>query len=217
MLICQSNCGLKPSLTATFLINRLPSTVIGMESPFFKLHQQYPDCANLKVFGCKCFPYFRDRMSDKFQPKSYPCVFVGYSSLHKAFRCYHPPSRKICISRHVVFDENVLPYTNPRSLFVSSQDEQSITTYKEVLDWQNSHDNELLQHLSSNATEGENSSYPHTKTCSTEDNGLVNTPSSQCLVDNIQPNEDEQVIHEGPSLITSQPAHHMENAISHLP
>lgn len=99
-------------LTTTFLINRLPSKVIEMQTPFYKLFEQHPDYTILKVFGCRCFSYLRGRTSNKFQPKSYPCVFVGYSSLHKGFRCYRPLSRKVYISRHVVFDETDIPYTN---------------------------------------------------------------------------------------------------------
>lgn len=102
-------------LTVVFLINRLPMKGIGLEIPFYKLYGTRPDYSMLKIFGCLCFPYLRDRASDKFQP--YPCVFVGYSHLHKGFRCYHPPTKKIHISRYVVVDENVLPYTNPSSSF----------------------------------------------------------------------------------------------------
>ncbi|KAH0639560.1 hypothetical protein KY290_036824 [Solanum tuberosum] len=28
--------------------------------------------------------------TNKFQPKTFPCVFIGYSSLHKGYRCYNP-------------------------------------------------------------------------------------------------------------------------------
>lgn len=85
-------------LTAMFLINRLPSQAIAMESPFYRLFSRHPDYSILKVFGCRCFPYLKDRASTKFEPKSYPCIFIGYSSIHKGFRCFHPPSRKAYIS-----------------------------------------------------------------------------------------------------------------------
>ncbi|XXG53767.1 hypothetical protein AAC387_Pa03g1810 [Persea americana] len=72
-------------------------------------------------------------MANKFQPKSYPYLFIGYSSKHKGYRCYHPPTKKIYISRHVVFDENVLPYTNDASMSSSIQEPSSISTYYEFL------------------------------------------------------------------------------------
>ena len=39
-------------LTAVYLINRLPSTVLKMESPFFMLFEQYPEYRSLRIFGC---------------------------------------------------------------------------------------------------------------------------------------------------------------------
>ncbi|OIT28917.1 hypothetical protein A4A49_65065, partial [Nicotiana attenuata] len=56
----------------------------------------------------RCFPYLKGK--HKFSPKSYPCVFISYSSLHKGYKCYHPTTRKVFVSRHVVFDELALPY-----------------------------------------------------------------------------------------------------------
>jgi histone deacetylase 1/2 len=44
-------------LTATYLINRLPSPTLNYKSPFFLLHLQIPDYKFLKSFGCACFPF----------------------------------------------------------------------------------------------------------------------------------------------------------------
>lgn len=97
-------------VTVVFLINRMPSSTLSMESPFSKLHRQSHDYNTLKVFRCRCFPYLKGQNKNKFQPKTLPCVFIGYSLLHKGFRCYHPQSRKVFISQHVIFDELKLPY-----------------------------------------------------------------------------------------------------------
>lgn len=98
-------------LTAVFLINRLASTILKNEIPFVKLHGASPDYNSLKVFGCRCYPHLKGQT--KFAPKTYPCVFVGYSSLHKGYRCYQPSTKKVFISRHVIFDEHLLPYVQP--------------------------------------------------------------------------------------------------------
>jgi hypothetical protein len=60
-------------MTVVYLINQLPSSVLKMETPFFKLHGTHPDYNLLKVFGCRCFPYLRDYAKNKFTPKFYPC------------------------------------------------------------------------------------------------------------------------------------------------
>ena len=76
-------------------------------TPFVKLFREQLDYNNLKVFGCRCFSY--NKGNNKFSPKTYPCVFIGYNSLHKGYRCYHSFTRRVYISRHDVLDENTLP------------------------------------------------------------------------------------------------------------
>ena len=51
------------------------------------------------------FLYLRDYVKNKFTPKLYHCVFFGYSPMHKGYRCLHPPSKIVYLSRHVIFDE----------------------------------------------------------------------------------------------------------------
>ena len=86
------NLWVKAFNTAVYLINLLPSTVLNMETAFFKLYGKYPDYTSLKVFGC-CFPYLHNYSKNKFGTKSYPCVFHGYSPTHKGYRCLHPSSK----------------------------------------------------------------------------------------------------------------------------
>ncbi|KAJ4959222.1 hypothetical protein NE237_026333 [Protea cynaroides] len=69
--------------TVVFLINRLPSTVLNLDSPLHVLTDMYPDYSMLWVFGCQCFPYLRPCMKNKLEPRSLACVFFGYSDLHK--------------------------------------------------------------------------------------------------------------------------------------
>jgi hypothetical protein len=39
-------------------------------------------------------------------------VFLGYSPLHKGYKCLHVPSNRTYISRDVIFDELVFPFSN---------------------------------------------------------------------------------------------------------
>lgn len=39
-----------------------------------------------------------------------PCVFLGYPSNHRGYECLELSSRKIIISRHIIFDEDVFPF-----------------------------------------------------------------------------------------------------------
>lgn len=68
--------------TASFLSNRMPSPVLRNKSPFQKVYKE-PQHSFLKVFGCQCFPYLQSKTSNRFQLRTYPWVFVGYSSQYK--------------------------------------------------------------------------------------------------------------------------------------
>jgi hypothetical protein len=82
-------------LTSCYLINRLSTPLLKNLSPFEKLFSQVPDYKFLKVFGCQCFPNLRTYNSHKFSLRSEPCVFLGYSTSHKGYKCYHPETSRI--------------------------------------------------------------------------------------------------------------------------
>ena len=119
--------------TAVFLINRLTSQHLGMNSPFFQLYGKHPDYSTFRVLGSKCFPYLGEYRTNKLQPKSLPCVFIGYSIKHKGYKCLYPPTGRVYISRHVVFDEAVLPYTEPTRLYDNDSVEGELCTFS---DWE---------------------------------------------------------------------------------
>jgi hypothetical protein len=77
-------------LTSCYLINRLSTPLLKNLSPFEKLFSQVPDYKFLKIFGYQCFPNLRAYNSHKFSLRSKPCVFLGYSTSHKGYKCYHP-------------------------------------------------------------------------------------------------------------------------------
>lgn len=96
--------------TATFLVNRMPSLTLNNLSPFEVLFHQPPDYSTFKVFGCQCFPWLKPYVSHKLQPRSIPCVFLGYHPTVKGNWCLGLSTGKIYLSRHVVFHEQVFPF-----------------------------------------------------------------------------------------------------------
>jgi Reverse transcriptase (RNA-dependent DNA polymerase)/gag-polypeptide of LTR copia-type/GAG-pre-integrase domain len=93
-----------------FIINRIPSSSIQSQSPYSLLHHKDPDYSFFKVLGCQCFPFTRPYTSHKLAPRSIPCVFLGYSSTYKGYKCLNLSTNKIIISRHVLFNEDVFPF-----------------------------------------------------------------------------------------------------------
>lgn len=45
------------------------------------------------------------QLTNKFEPRSISCVFMGYSSMYKGFQCLDPVSFSIYITRHAKFDD----------------------------------------------------------------------------------------------------------------
>lgn len=91
--------------TAAYIINRLPSRVLNFKSPFEVLKGRKVDIDHLRVFGCVFFVHVQGQHRDKFDPRAIKCVFLGYSSTQKGYKCYSPQTRKLLVSRDVRFDE----------------------------------------------------------------------------------------------------------------
>lgn len=87
---------------ATYLLNILPSKVLGNTSPLQILYQRDPSYSHIRVFGCLCYPLFPSTTINKLQPRSTPCVFLGYPSHHHGYKCYDLSSSKIIICCHLM-------------------------------------------------------------------------------------------------------------------
>ena len=93
-------------LAAAYLINRLPTQVLNKQSPIEVLSSPSDLFAiPPKVFGCVCFVHNHTPTRGKLGPRAIKCVFLGYSSTQKGYKCYHPPTRKWYVSIDVTFFE----------------------------------------------------------------------------------------------------------------
>jgi hypothetical protein len=75
----------KAVLTATHIINRLPTKVLDFKSPMQVLSQffpNYPISNNLipRIFGYVAFVRIHSHNRNKLDPRVQKCVFIGYSS-----------------------------------------------------------------------------------------------------------------------------------------
>ncbi|KAK8934710.1 hypothetical protein KSP39_PZI014426 [Platanthera zijinensis] len=103
-------------MTAAYLINRLPTRVLGKSTPLDTLRVP-PTRLPPKVFGCVCFVYIHQPRPSKLDPRALKCVFIGYSPTQKGYKCYHPPTRKVFVSMDVTFreSESYYPLSAPPS------------------------------------------------------------------------------------------------------
>ncbi|CAL5418427.1 unnamed protein product [Camellia sinensis] len=101
-------------LTAAYLINRMPSSVLQFQIPIQLLPVAYPTSSlPPRVFGCVCFVHLQPRTRGKLDPKAVRCVFIGYSATQKGYKCYDPHTRKVYVSMDVTFREAVSFFPSP--------------------------------------------------------------------------------------------------------
>ncbi|GJT11116.1 ribonuclease H-like domain-containing protein [Tanacetum coccineum] len=65
---------------AVYLLNLLPSSAINNEIPHTHLFKTQPNYADLRVFGCLCYPYINT--NHKLEPCATPAIFLGYPTNH---------------------------------------------------------------------------------------------------------------------------------------
>jgi hypothetical protein len=97
-------------LVAVYLINHTPTKLLSYDTPLHRLLGATTDYSSLRVFGCACWPNLRPYNSHKLQLHSTRCVFLGYSNMHKGFKCIDIPSGHIYIFRDVILNEYVFPF-----------------------------------------------------------------------------------------------------------
>jgi len=97
--------------TTVFIINHLPILVLNGTSSFEILYGKCPFYTTFQIFEC-LYPNLRDYAKHKFEPKSLPCIFLGYHTSYKGFRCLDLVSHRVFVTRHARFDENVFPFSS---------------------------------------------------------------------------------------------------------
>ena len=106
-----SNVGLPKSFQveassiACFLINCSPSTAIDKRTPQKVWSGTPTSYSDLKIFGCPAYAHVDN---GKLEPKSIKCVFLGYESNVKGYNLWYPETKKIILSRDVIFYETTM-------------------------------------------------------------------------------------------------------------
>jgi hypothetical protein len=53
------------------------------------------DVSHFRVFGYITYGHVLDEKKSKLNPKAEKCIFIGYSSEQKGYRCFNPSTRKL--------------------------------------------------------------------------------------------------------------------------
>ena len=69
--------------------------------------------SKLKFLGCY--------NNGKLEPRAVKCIFLGYKSGVKGYKLWNPETRKVVISRNVVFNEHAMLQDNTIDFLVDGQ------------------------------------------------------------------------------------------------
>ncbi|WJZ84648.1 hypothetical protein VitviT2T_004242 [Vitis vinifera] len=90
----------------THVLNRSPTLAVKGVTPEEAWSGVKPNVDYFRVFGCIGHVHVPDNKRNKLDDKSFQCVLLGVSEESKAYRLYDPVSKKIVVSRDVVFEED---------------------------------------------------------------------------------------------------------------
>ena len=91
------------SCTAVYLLNRAPTKSLQGRTPFEAWHNRKPKVHNRRTFGCIAYVKTVGPGISKLSDRSTKMVFVGYETGTKGYRVYDPVTKKLQISRDVIF------------------------------------------------------------------------------------------------------------------
>jgi hypothetical protein len=94
-------------MTAVYLLNRAPTKAVIGKTPYEAIYGRKPHVSHLRTFGCVAHVKTAEPHLSKLADRSTKMVFIGYerNSGTKAYRFYDPHTKRLRVSRDVVFEE----------------------------------------------------------------------------------------------------------------
>lgn len=98
-------------LTAGYLFNRTPSSVLHEKAFFEVLFNKIPSYSHIR--SCECLAYVNDNRvpKDKSHPRGRKCVFLGYPYVKKSWKFFDLDTHAFLCSRDFIFLENEFPFS----------------------------------------------------------------------------------------------------------
>lgn len=90
---------------STYLLNRISTRAVKDKTPYEVYRDKKPNIDHLRIFGCIEYAKIEKPHLQKLDDRSRMLVHLGTEPGSKAYRLLEPQSKRIIVSRDVVFDE----------------------------------------------------------------------------------------------------------------
>lgn len=92
--------------TTVYLLNHAPTWSLEDVTPYEAWHGRKPNVQQLRTFGCTVHVKRVGPNITKLSDRLTAMVFVGYEKGSKAYRAYDPATKKVQVTRDIVFEES---------------------------------------------------------------------------------------------------------------
>ena len=86
--------------------NRSPTTAVDHGTPEEVWSGIKPRVDYFRTFGCVAHVHIPNQRRSKLDDKSHTCVLLGMTDEAKAYKLFDPISKKVIVSRDMVFEED---------------------------------------------------------------------------------------------------------------
>lgn len=91
------------------VLNLSPPSAVNGKTPHEAFYGRKPSGAHLCIFGCRAYAHIQKDKCRSFEPKARKCVFLGYPSDYKGWKCWDPATNNVFVSHDVRFVETEMP------------------------------------------------------------------------------------------------------------
>ena len=77
-----------------------------MKTPYEMIYGKNEFIVPPKVFGCACLVRHHRPSMGKLDPRAVKCIFIGYTSGQKGYKCWSPSERRTFVSMDMTFRES---------------------------------------------------------------------------------------------------------------
>lgn len=88
-----------------YLLNRCPTHAVKKITPQEAWSGVKPSVQHLRVWGCIAHVHIPDAKRGKLDDKSFPCIMLGVSDESKGYRLFDPKTKRVVVSKDVIFEE----------------------------------------------------------------------------------------------------------------